>query len=79
MHSEKKHETVKSLLAQGYEFCKRLPDNAPAQDLIFTDRAPTYLWRGDEAVAVYHDGIVERYKPVYNPLPPHRTDTLDFN
>lgn len=79
MDNEKKRKTVTDLLAQGYEFCKRLPDNAPAQELIFTDKAPAYLWKEDEAVAVYHDGSVEKYKPVFNPVPPPRTDTLDFD
>ena len=77
---EKQRAAIIDLLNQGYDFCKRLPDNAPGQDLILTPLAPSYLYKGDKAVAVYHDGRTESYKPVYNPLPPApRHDTLDFD
>ena len=71
MDSTAQSIVLKDLFGKGYDFCKLLPDNAPGQDLIPTDIAPTYLLRGEEAIVVYHDGSTETYKPVFKPQPPH--------
>lgn len=68
---QRRKNAVSSLLRQGWEFSKLLPDNAPGQDEIFTPEAPTYLQNGERAAVVYANGQIEFYTPVYKPRPPY--------
>lgn len=69
-HPEQK-KVLTRLFNEGYDFCKRLPDNAPDQHLIATDQQPAYLYKGGDCIAVYNDGSTVEYKPVFNPQPPY--------
>lgn len=69
--TEEQAAQLKAFVTEGYRLFKRLPDNAPDWNLENPD-PPVYLWKDQQAVALYADGATKEFIPVFKPLPPYK-------